>query len=73
MKYVEHNSPNGQIKFKTTMLNSILCDFSDEYILVKETITITGAGSDAPVKNTVRRKRQVTFKNCAPFTDCISK
>ena len=31
---------NSQIKFKTIMLKSSLCDYSDEYILVKETITI---------------------------------
>ena len=33
---------NSQIKIKTTMLKSSLCD----YILVKGTITITGAGDD---------------------------
>ena len=33
---------NSQIKFKTTMLKSSLCDYSDAYILVKGTITITG-------------------------------
>ena len=31
---------NSQIKFKTTILKSSLCDFSDAYILVKGTITI---------------------------------
>ena len=35
------------IKFKTTMLRSSLCDSADTYILVKGTITITGAGDDA--------------------------
>ena len=34
------------IKFKTTMLRSNLCDYSDAHILVKGTITITGAGND---------------------------
>ena len=33
---------NSQIKFNTTMLKSSLCDYSDAYILVKGTITITG-------------------------------
>ena len=33
---------NSQIKFKTTMLESSLCDYSDAYIFVKEKITITG-------------------------------
>ena len=37
---------NSQIKFKTTMLKSNLCDYSDAYILVKGKITITGAGAD---------------------------
>ena len=31
---------NSQIKFKTTMLKSSLCDYSDAYILVKGTIIV---------------------------------
>ena len=38
---------NSDIRFKTTMLKSSLCDYSDGYILVKGRITITGAGADA--------------------------
>ena len=37
---------NSRIKFKTTMLKSSLCDYSDAYILVKGTITINGRGGD---------------------------
>ena len=37
---------NSQIKFKTSMLNSSLCDYSDPYILVTGTITITVADDD---------------------------
>ena len=62
---------NIQIKFKTTMLKSSLCDYSDAYILVKGTISInntTGAGAGA---NNINRK--VIFKNCAPFTNFISE
>ena len=33
---------SNDIKFKTTMLRSNLCDYADSYILVKGTITITG-------------------------------
>ena len=58
---------NSQIKFKTTILKSSLCDYSDAYILVKGTIT---------VKNTVaanKTNKKVIFKNCAPFTICISE
>ena len=41
---------NSQIKFKTTMLKSTLCDYSDAYILVKGRIKITGAGDDAAAR-----------------------
>ena len=63
---------NG-IKFKTTMLRSSLCDYADAYILVKGTITITGAGNDDATKRADERDKGVTFKNCAPFTKCISR
>ena len=41
---------SNDIKFKTTMLRSNLCDYADAYILVKGTITITGAGYDDAAK-----------------------
>ena len=62
---------NCQIKFKTIMLKSSLCDYSDAYILVKGTITVNNtAGTNANANNT---DKKVIFKNCAPFTDCISE
>ena len=61
------------IGFKTTMLRSNLCDYADAYILVKGTITITGAGNDDATKQADERGKGVTFKNCAPFTKCISR
>ena len=64
---------NSQIKFKTTMLKSSLCDYSDAYILVKGTITITGARADAAARQADERDKGVAFKTCAPFTNCISK
>ena len=33
--------PSKQIRFKTSMVWSDLCDFSDVYIVVKGTITLT--------------------------------
>ena len=63
----------GQIKFKTTMLKSSLCDYSDAYIFVKGRITITGAGDDAAARQADERDKGVAFKNCAPFTNCISE
>ena len=64
---------NSQIKFKTAMLKSSLCDYSDAYNLVKGRITITGAGDDAAVRQADRRDKGVAFKNCAPFINCISE
>ena len=64
---------NSQIKFKTTMLKSSLCDYSDAYILVKGTITIAGAGDNAAAKKADERDKGVAFKNCAPFINCTSE
>ena len=64
-------SPNEQIRFKTSMLRSSLCDYSDAYILVKETISVNNTASDGAAANNTNKK--VIFKNCAPFTNCINK
>ena len=64
---------NSQIKFKTTMLKSSLCDYSDAHILVKGTITIAGAGDDAAARQADEREKGVAFKNCAPFINYISR
>ena len=59
-----------QIKFKTTMLKSSLCDYSDAYILIQGKITITGIGADAAARQTDETDKGVAFKNCSPFTAC---
>ena len=64
---------NSQIKFKTTMLKSSLCDYSDAYILVKGTITIIGRGANDVARQADERNKGVSFKNCAPFINCISE
>ena len=64
---------SNNIKFKTTMLRSSLCDYADAYIFVKGTITITGEGADDDAKQADERAKGVKFKNCAPFTKCISR
>ena len=43
------------------------------YILFKGTITITGVGDDVASRWADERNKGVIFKNCAPFTKCISK
>ena len=51
------------------MLRSDLCDFSDAYIAVKGTITLTKTDGSGFID----RNRFLAFKNNAPFTNCISK
>ena len=64
---------NSQIKFKTSKLRSSFCNYSDVYILVSETIAITGAGTDDVAKQLDEREKGVIFKNWEPFIDCISE
>ena len=58
--------PRKRIGFKTSMLRSDLCDYSDAYIVVKGTITVTDP-------NSANYDKKLAFKNNAPFTSCISK
>ena len=53
---------NSQIKFKTSMLKSSLCDFSDGYILVSRTITITGKRDNDAAKRADERNEGVCLK-----------
>ena len=64
-------SPNKQIRFKTSMLRSSLCDYSNAYILVKGNITVNNTAGAGAAANNINKK--VIFKNCAPFTNCISE
>ena len=59
---------NSHINFENSMLKPSFCDYSDEYILVTETITVVELAAD-------RRNNgiEVLLKNCAPFTDYISE
>ena len=66
----ETHSVNKQIYFKTPMLLSSLCDYSDAYILVKVNISFSNTGTAAAPNN---RNKKVIFKNCSPFTSCITK
>ena len=52
------------------MLRFSLCDYSDAYILVKRNISVNNTGTAAAPNN---RNKKVIFKNCVPFTSCISK
>ena len=56
---------NKEIRIKTSVLRADLCDQSDAYIVVKGNITLK---SDADAN---KRKKNVAFKNNAPFINCI--
>ena len=73
-KWIEVQSQSGSsynaskpITFKTSMLRSDLCDYSDAYVWVKGTISITNPNNN----NSFNRK--LPFKNNAPFISCVSK
>ena len=57
---------NKEIRIKTSMLRSDLCDFSYAYI-VMEGYTIVTEPDNA------KRNKSVAFKNNAPFINCSSK
>ena len=53
------------------MLKSSLCDYTDAYILAKGAITVNNTAGGGAAANNADKK--VIFKNCAPFTNCISE
>ena len=59
---------NSQIKFKTSILRSSLFDYFDAYVLVSGTKAVAEVAAGRENNNI-----QVVFKNCAPFTDWVSK
>ena len=58
--------PTKQIRFKTSMLQSDLCDYSDEYIVVKGTITMAHPDDG-------NYKKNLAFKDNTQFISCILK
>ena len=79
-EYVRVNSlsnmynENKSIRFKTPILRSNLCNYSDAYILVKGTITVTTPGVNNNANNIRdKRNRPVILKNNAPFVSCITR
>ena len=79
-QYVKVNSlsntynENKSIRFKTPMLRSNLCDYSDAYILVKGIITVMAPAANNDANNIRdKRNRPVILKNNAPFVSCITR
>ena len=56
------------IEFKTSIIRSNFCDYSDAYIHVKGKITVPNNVTAAAPNN---RKKNVISNNRAPFTNCI--
>ena len=59
-----HNVGN-QIKFKTSMVRSNLCDYGNVYIHVKGTITVPHAGIEVAPNN--RNKKVMFLKICSIY------
>ena len=79
-EYVRVNSlsntynENKSIRFKTPMLRSNLCDYSDAYILVKGTITVMAPGANNNANNVRdKRNRPLILENNAPFVSCMTR
>ena len=70
--YETYNT-NSQIRLKTSILKSVLCDYSDACILVSGTMEVTGAEADHAAKRLDKRNKGVIIKNCVPLTDYISE
>ena len=58
---------NKEIRIKTSMLRTDLCDYSDAFIIVKGDVTPEGGNASN------KRNKYLAFKNNAPFINCISK
>ena len=49
------HSSNKQIRFKTAMLRSSLCDYSDAYIIVKGNITVNNTAADGAAASNTKK------------------
>ena len=66
-----NNNNNNNIKFKASVIRTGLCDYSDAYILVKGTVTVSNALAQSAAVNNTNKK--AIFKSCAPFVSCITE
>ena len=64
-------SVNKNLRFKTSILRSGLCEYSDAHVVVKGTTDLLPAAAAANESD--KTEKNVAFKNNAPFRSCISK
>ena len=62
-------SVNKNIRFKTSMVRSYLCDYNDACVVVKGTIDLLAAATN----KTEKAGKEVSFKNNAQFRSCTSQ
>ena len=62
-QYGRGNENDSTIKFETKVIKPNLCDHSDAYILVKGDIKVADVAANT----------NVAFKNCGPFTRCVTQ
>ena len=61
-QYGRGNANDSTIKYDTKVIKPNLCDYSDAYILVTRDIKVAAIAANT----------NVAFKNCAPFTRCVT-
>ena len=61
-QYGRGNENDSAIKFETKVVKPNLCDYSDAYIFVIGDMKVENVAADT----------NVAFKNCAPFTRCVT-
>ena len=61
-QYGKGNENDSTIKFETKVIKPNLCDYSDAYIIVTGDIKVAAVAANTTV----------AFKNCAPFTRCVT-
>ena len=61
-QYGRGNESDATIKFETKVIKPNLCDYSDAYILVTGDIKVASVAANT----------NVAFKNCPPFTRCVT-
>ena len=61
-QYDRRNENDATIKFETKIIKPFLCGYSDAYVLVVGDIKVVGVAANT----------NVAFKNCAPFTRCVT-
>ena len=70
---INQYTENKEIRFKTAMLRSDLCDYSDAYVEVTANVIVTMNKINNDNRNAYNNDRRFTLKNNAPFISCITK